>query len=164
MAVLWKQKELLQELQKLEREQLEKLASSDKKGAIPAFYIGNAQFYVAENLLLQRMVMIYEKNLLDAACLIYWRKIIDASVNDKFITQVPNPHFKNIQENKNGLDPDESSLRLLQVSPDKGMELMDRWYFWLKFIPETLKPLEQIVVQVVISIIVTLVTISIAVK
>ncbi|MBI4086639.1 hypothetical protein HY416_01505 [Candidatus Kaiserbacteria bacterium] len=157
MAVLWEQRKLVRELEDFENKELKRL-HQQKHERIPLFFVGDTKFWVLENKLLRAMMQKYQKEETDVAYIRNWKNLLRTCIANKFVIDQPNPHFREPENLTDALDDDKSSLRLIRVGADKGTELLNKRYFWCKYIPETLKPVEQIGVQIIISLLTAVVT------
>lgn len=150
---------MVRELQALEEKELEQLRKENNEN-LPIFYVGDTKFFVLENKLLRAMMLKDGIELSDASYIRNWKNLLRTCTadNNKFIISEPNPNFKKPDTREEAFNDDVVSQHLIRVGADKGSELLNGWYFWCKYIPEQLRPVEQIFVQVVITILTALLT------
>ena len=124
----------------------------------PEMHLAGLEIIVFEEILIQRMMREFGKSR------IYWKKILAACIKDAFITALKNERYDSRSSREvPGTPMSKLSRSMLQVSPDKGTEIINGIYFWLKYIPGQLRPLEQVVVQVGIAVLTAIITAKIIV-
>lgn len=169
MAVVWEQKKLVETLNRLETDELSRLPyeGATVEEQVHHTYTSMNGYFIWETVLIKEMLRIRGKEESDIGAIVSIQKTLNSCIKDEFILWTNNETFLNIDKFPlpEGINPNaNSSPRRIRVSDDKGSELMNRWYFLFKYIPGALRPIEQIFVQVVVAVLITLLTIQLVGK
>lgn len=163
MAILWDQRDLIRKLQQLEDEGAAELFDNlDKKNRdfIQQTHYEDAESihsWVLENKLINRLI----KEARGAHKITEIRKIkkiLNACIRNQFIIFKENEHFKKTEDPFRKDSELISSKRFLQVSEDKGLELLDWRYFWFKYIPETFPQPAGMIINISAGVLTSLLT------
>ena len=158
MAVIRKQRKLLRVLRDLEIQNLEQDINSEdmSDGFLEALtFMSDGSYYVPENSLLLKLIG--EKSFVrnKAKQVTMWKKCLKSCIHDGLV---------DVQEVKNPHRGDHFSIRSVQISNDKGSEMLDSLHYWLvhvpKIFPEPSRMVFSVVTTLITAIITTLITIS----
>lgn len=163
MAVLWEQREMVGVLQQLEAEELGRLPY---EGATPEEQVHHTYSHpngygIWESVLIKEMLRIQEKNGSDIAAINANQKVLNACIREGFIVAGDNKGFTDITTFPlpAGTNPNNNSSRRRVSVSDKGLELLEGKYYYLKYIPETFQEPTKIAVSVVTSILISIATV-----
>ncbi|OHA27372.1 MAG: hypothetical protein A3D56_00390 [Candidatus Taylorbacteria bacterium RIFCSPHIGHO2_02_FULL_45_35] len=146
MAVLWQQRELVEALDTLSKDERKVI-----KSLLNLHILGDGEYWTFESELLNYILKKHGKLDSDVDFIIDYKKVLNSCIKDGFIEARDNEKF---------LDPsivdkksvENSSERFIQVSCDKGSEILNSWYFWFKYVGAELPPLASIFVSIIVAV------------
>lgn len=154
MAVLRKQRLLLQVLKELENEGIYNTQVGSSMVEMVA-YIGNGHHYIYENTLILRILGEEKFNQERITEFKEWKRVLDASISCGLVDWIKNDHYMTKEPGYRELmlEHEILSKKLVEVNRDKGEEMIDNWHYWLSRVPEAFPQPAQIAVSVLISVI-----------
>lgn len=154
MAVLWKQRAMVRQLDILARRHARENVDATPF-VVGVFYSGNGNFFLAENELIDFMLDQRGTTREDIDSLNELKKILNACIKHEFIEAADHQSFGGRMAS---VDTQQSSARVIQVDSDKGAELLNFWYFWLKYIPSTFPDPAKLALSTVTAIVAAVIT------
>ena len=137
MAVLWKQRELVRELDIITKKTQRSYKGQVLDGTINtrihlAVILSGGEYWLYENELLNRMLKKHKKSKSDVDFIINYKRTLESCIKDGFIEQRENENFY-VGESTDENVLEYFSERFIEVSYDKGAELINGTYFWWKY-------------------------------
>ena len=161
MAVLWEQRKLVKTLKDFDdAEIIRQLSYGDRT---PEQLVNHTHAYPDghvswENVIIRDVLKKEGCDENDRGEFIKWQKVLNSCIKDGFIKEIPNenytPTLSPQGENRYAI----YSMRRIGLSDSKGPELLNWWYFWFKYIPESFPEPAKIMTSVLIVILTSVVT------
>ncbi len=146
---------MVEVLQRLEDEEIARLPYGNTSIEQQVHYtLTHPQGYALwESILIKEMLKFQCKSETDVVAMSINQKLLNSCIKAGFILEGTNESFTNIFPLPTGANPNaNSSPRRVQVSGDKGVEILNWWYFWFKYIAEELPPLATMGISIITAI------------
>ena len=163
MAILWEQREIVRVLKSFEDEELSRLPYEHQRKTIEQqvheTYANPQGYAIWETVLLKKMLKLKFADENDIPTIRSLQRLLNSCIKDGFIIETKNESFTNIFPPLEGMNTNmNSSPRRIQISDSKGMEILDRRYFWFKYIPDVFPEPAKIATSVIITILTAIIT------
>ncbi len=121
-------------------------------------YIGDGIFIIPENELINRILEKGGKSKNDVEEVIELKRILQSCVDDGLIDTHDNQSYEGKINNTDLPTHEETSIRCIQVNYNKGVEIMDNWYYWLKYFPSVFPEPAHVAFSVITTLITAIIT------
>ena len=133
MAVLWEQRKLVCELNKLSIAQIENsiIKVKNRDALLAVVHNSDGRILVLEDDLMEHMCKVHGKPIDDVGTILAQKRILNACINDGYIKK------------ENGVDG-----RRVRIGDDKAAELLSARYFCFKLLPEIFPHPTNVIVSI----------------
>lgn len=155
MAILWEQRKLVKALKEFDKAELLRQSSYGDRTHEQLVYEthahpdGHASW---ENVIIREVLVKEGFTEDDRVQFTKWQDILNSCIRDGFIEAFPNENYNPTLLPKGNNVYAIYSKRRIKLSGNKGVELLNRRYFWLKYIPEAFPEPAKIVTSVIITV------------
>ncbi|MFW5853292.1 MAG: hypothetical protein ACOCU8_01465 [Patescibacteria group bacterium] len=152
MANLFKQRKLVKDLDCVSKESMKNSSEHMRQSSNSTFkevyiMINEGDHYIFENELLNYLLQRYKRNQDDIDFITDYKRVLQSCIEDNFILADKNEDFC-----ESNIDHINTSQRKIQVSYDKGEEILSPVYFWWKYIAGVFPSLTHMVVTIITAV------------